>query len=239
MRLLESAAAPPGSQEMTLPAGVEELLVDIVADGFALHCCGPKAAPNALVASYEWADWVDLLTVRNFDRVITALLKLVHPDHPDAPTIGFPAPAGLRVLRTQQRPMTIQLPTPGRARVRAARLATAMRTPSSDHALGVAVPTGTEQDHQPTQGSECSMLAGSSPGVRGPWRDIDGTHIALFCQVKQVADSTTPTALPSRLHQHGQVVGRGLECVYVCFPGKSGDQPTAGVGSRAGHRARQ
>lgn len=62
------------------------------------------------------------------------------------------------------------------------------------------------------------MLAQLSPGVQDPWRDIDGTHIALFCPVKQVVDSTEPTALPSWLHQHGHVVGRGLDCLYVCFP---------------------
>jgi hypothetical protein len=133
---------------------VEELLIDVVADGFTLYCCGPKAAPRALVACYEWSDWVDLLTIQNFDRVITArvpvlghrvdifapevvvwtyegspwqalgaLLNLVHPDHPDAPTAGYPAPAGLCIPRAQQRPMTIRLPAPHRAGVRAARLA--------------------------------------------------------------------------------------------------------------------
>lgn len=179
MRPLESAAAQHSRQEVGLPAGVEALLVDVVADGFTLYCCGPKAAPRALVACYEWTDWVDLFTVRDFDRVITArapkqgrrvdifapdvvvwayegppqhavraLLDLVHPEHPDAPTVGYPAPAGLRVPRVAQRPMTIQLPTPGRVGVRAARLATAMRTRSGDHAVGVAIPAGTEQDRR-------------------------------------------------------------------------------------------
>jgi hypothetical protein len=132
------------------------LLVEVVADGFTLYCCGPKTAPNALVACYEWKHEVDLLTVRNFDWVTTArvlkrgrvdifapevvvwtyegspqyalqaLLRLVHPAHPDAPAAGYPAPASLQVPRSQQRPMTIQPPAPGRARVRATRLATAM-----------------------------------------------------------------------------------------------------------------
>lgn len=179
MRPLESAAAQHGSQEVLLPARVEELLVDVVADGFTLYCCGPKVAPRALVACYEWADWVDLLTVRDFHRVITArvskqgrgidifapdvvvwayegppqhavraLLDLVHPEHPDAPTVGYPAPAGLRIPRVAQRPMTIQLPTPGRAGVRAARLASAIRTRSGDHAVSLAMPTGTQQDRR-------------------------------------------------------------------------------------------
>lgn len=144
---------------MALPAAVEELLVNVVADGFTLYCCGPKDAPRALVACYEWGHHVDLFTVRDFARVITArvptqgrrvdifapevvvwayegspqhavraLLDLVHPAHPDAPTVGYPAPAGLHVPRAQQRPMSIQPPLAGRARVRADRLASAVTT---------------------------------------------------------------------------------------------------------------
>ena len=73
MRRLGSAAAHHGGR-VGLPAGVEELLVDVAADGFTLYCCGAKSAPNALVACYEWDHYacVDLLTVRDFDRVITA-----------------------------------------------------------------------------------------------------------------------------------------------------------------------
>lgn len=172
MRQLGSARHH-GGQEVVLSAVVEELIVDVVADGFALYCCGPKTAPNALVACYEWAGSVDLLTVRDFDRVITArvpkhgrrvdifdpgivvwayegppqhavraLLHLVHPTHPDAPTADYPAPASLRVPRVQQRPMTIQLPPPSRAGVRAARLAAAMKPDRADRPGGTAVPTG-------------------------------------------------------------------------------------------------
>jgi hypothetical protein len=106
----------PGQQlrEVSLPAGVEELLLDVVNDGFTVYCCGPKAAPRALVASYEWQHCVDLLTIQDFARVVTARV----------PTQGRKvAPARLCVPRAQQRPMTIQLPGPGRAGVRAARLA--------------------------------------------------------------------------------------------------------------------
>ncbi len=154
-----------------MPAGVETLLVDVVADGFTLYCCGPKAAPNALVASYEWHDYVDLLTIRDFDRITTArvpapgrkvdlfaprfvvwayegpprqalqaLHNLVHPKHPDAPAVEYSAPAGLHVPRTQQRPMTIQLPAPHRAGMRAARLATAM-TNHGGHGVHSAAPS--------------------------------------------------------------------------------------------------
>lgn len=115
MRRLPSAAAQVG-----LPADVEELLAAVAGDGFTLYCCGPKAAPNALVACYEWNQYVDLLSIRDFDRVIMArvpkhgrldifapevvvwsyegppqpalrtLLDLMHPDHPDAPTAAYP-----------------------------------------------------------------------------------------------------------------------------------------------------
>jgi hypothetical protein len=175
MRGPVSPAAHPGGQEVALPAGVEQLLVDVVADGFTLYCCGLKSAPNALVACYEWDHYacVDLLTFRDFDRVVTArvptqgtvdifapevvvwayegppqpalraLLNLVHPAHPDAPTAGYPAPAGLHVPRAQQRPMTIQPRSPGRAGVRAARLAAAVPTHSADRAGSDAAPGGT------------------------------------------------------------------------------------------------
>ena len=147
---------PSAGTQQGLPAAVEDLLADVAADGFTLYCCGPKSAPNALVACYEWRHYVDLLTIQNFDRVITArvpkrgtvdiftpevvvwayegpprqtlraLLNLVHPGHPDAPTAGYPAPASLRIPRVQQRPLTIRPPSPAQAGVRAARLATAM-----------------------------------------------------------------------------------------------------------------
>ncbi|MGH3697608.1 MAG: hypothetical protein ACRDRX_27125 [Pseudonocardiaceae bacterium] len=169
MRHLASAAALNGGREAGLPAAVEELLVEVNGDGFTLYCCGPKTAPNALLAGYEWEQYVDLLTIRDFDRVITArvprrgtvdifapavvvwayegppqpalraLLDLVHPHHPDAPTITYPAPARLHVPRAQQRPMAIQLPSPGRAGVRAARLATAITTAGDSRAVTSAV----------------------------------------------------------------------------------------------------
>jgi hypothetical protein len=171
MRRPRSSGTDCGGQ-VSLPSGVEQLLVDVVADGFVLYCCGPKTAPNAVVASYEWEHYVDLLTIRDFDRVTTArvptrggadifapevvvwayqgppqqalraLLNLVHPAHPDAPTVDYPAPTSLHIPRAQQRPMTIQLPSPGHAGARAARLATAMTIPSDDRARGAAVPAG-------------------------------------------------------------------------------------------------
>jgi hypothetical protein len=53
------------------------------------------------------------------------------------------------------------------------------------------------------------------------WCDIDGTHISLFCRVEQVTERAEPGVLPSRLHQHGQVVGRSLDSLYVRFADNS------------------
>ncbi len=50
------------------------------------------------------------------------------------------------------------------------------------------------------------------------WCDIDGSHISLFCGVEQVGEAPEPGALPSRLHQRGQVLGRSPGSLYVCFP---------------------
>ncbi len=51
---------------------VERLLCDVLADGFTIYCCGPKTEPVALIAAYEWPHWVDLLTIRDFDRIAAA-----------------------------------------------------------------------------------------------------------------------------------------------------------------------
>jgi hypothetical protein len=146
---------PDLGSRVSLPPVVEGLLLDVVADGFTVYCCGPRAAPAALAASYEWEDCVDHLTIRRWEQVtaarlpklgrvdvfapevvvwayegpaectLRALLTLVHPQHPDAPTGVHPAPRSLQVPRHEQRPMTIRLPLASRAGVRAARLATA------------------------------------------------------------------------------------------------------------------
>lgn len=47
--------------------------------------------------------------------------------------------------------------------------------------------------------------------------DVEGSHISLFSLVEQVIDSAPRGLLPSRLHQQGQVVGRGVDSVYVRF----------------------
>lgn len=65
-----------------LSAEVEQLLLDVVADGFILYCCGPRVAPHALVACYHWQHYVDLVTIRHFDCIITARI-------PASPSAGI------------------------------------------------------------------------------------------------------------------------------------------------------
>ena len=142
--------------EVDVPPVVERLLLGVIQDGFVLYCCGGRAEPSALVASYEWEHYVDLVVIRGVDRVtaarvpkgagvdvfapevvvwayqghtewaLRALLDLVHPGHLDAPAVVHPAPRSLHVPRSEQRPLTIRLPSPGRAGMRATRLAAAM-----------------------------------------------------------------------------------------------------------------
>ncbi|MGH3886296.1 MAG: hypothetical protein ACRDSZ_06965 [Pseudonocardiaceae bacterium] len=105
-------------------------------------------APEVVVWAYEgppqWA--------------LRALLNLVHPAHPDAPTSTFPAPRALHIPRAKQRPMTIKLPSSDQAGVRAARLATTMQTEGGCPGVGVLSPV---QD----QGSACNMQRRVGPEV--------------------------------------------------------------------------
>ena len=51
-----------------------------------------------------------------------------------------------------------------------------------------------------------------------PWRDAEGTPIPLHSRVEQITVDAEHGALPSRLHQQGQVTGRGTGgLVYVRF----------------------
>lgn len=150
------SAGPRSRSQTCLPTLVEELLTEVVADGFVLYCCGARTAPSALIASYEWDSCIDLITIRDFDRITTArvpkrgtvdifapevvvwayegppqqalrgLLNLVHPAHPDAPTVEYPAPPSLCIHRVEQRPMTMRIPSLGRAGLRGTRLAAVM-----------------------------------------------------------------------------------------------------------------
>lgn len=55
------------------------------------------------------------------------------------------------------------------------------------------------------------------PPAHDLWCDAEGTEVDLFCRVEQVIDSPEPGVLSSRLHQQGQVVGLGLDSLYVRF----------------------
>ncbi len=61
------------------------------------------------------------------------------------------------------------------------------------------------------------MPAPTPQPANSRWCDIEGNHLDLFCRVEQVTERAEPGVLPSRLHQHGQVVGRGLDSLYVRF----------------------
>jgi hypothetical protein len=52
------------------------------------------------------------------------------------------------------------------------------------------------------------------------WCDIDGTHVALFSCVEQVAEHPEHAALFSRLHHRGEVIGQGPDVLYVRFQGE-------------------
>ncbi|MGH3889063.1 MAG: hypothetical protein ACRDSZ_21330 [Pseudonocardiaceae bacterium] len=61
------------------------------------------------------------------------------------------------------------------------------------------------------------MPAATPRPVGDRWGDVEGSHISLFSLVEQVADNAQHGLLPSRLHQQGQVVGRGVDSLYVRF----------------------
>jgi hypothetical protein len=56
------------------------------------------------------------------------------------------------------------------------------------------------------------MRADAPQAARDQWCDVEGTRIALFCWVEQVAEHPEHGAQFSRLHQQGQVLGAVLTC---------------------------
>jgi hypothetical protein len=64
------------------------------------------------------------------------------------------------------------------------------------------------------------MPADPPRAAQDRWCDAEGTRIALFCWVEQVAEHPDHGPPFSRLHQHGQVVGRGPSVLYVRFQGE-------------------
>jgi hypothetical protein len=64
------------------------------------------------------------------------------------------------------------------------------------------------------------MPADAPQEAQDRWCDVEGSRIALFCWVEQVAEHPDREALFSRLHQPGQVLGRGPDVLYVRFAGE-------------------
>lgn len=72
--------------------------------------------------------------------------------------------------------------------------------------------------HPPTPEVRPTMPSPPARPASDPWRDAEGTPIPLQSWVEQIAVDTEHGALPSRLHQQGQAVGRGTGgLVYVRF----------------------
>lgn len=61
------------------------------------------------------------------------------------------------------------------------------------------------------------MPADAPQRARDRWCDAEGTRIALFSWVEQVAERPEREVLFSRLHQQGRVLGRGPDVLYVRF----------------------
>lgn len=121
--------------------GVYDAFAALRKSGFTHYCCGDRRAPHLLVSTYNWDGYIDVINIRGMDRVtaaripkydgldifaptqavwhymgaleptVTAMLRLLPPHHPDAPTAPYPAPLTLFVSTSEQRPMTVK---PGR-----------------------------------------------------------------------------------------------------------------------------
>ncbi len=76
-------AEPARRRDVELPEAVQRLLLDVVADGFVVYCCGARSGPAALLASYEWEHYVDLVTIRDFDRQVIAARAPKHDSEVD------------------------------------------------------------------------------------------------------------------------------------------------------------
>jgi len=60
---------------------------------------------------------------------------------------------------------------------------------------------------------DASPLRPASPR----WRDVEGTPLPLLCRIEQIAVRPQQGAMPSRLRQHGQVLGWDTHRLHVCF----------------------
>ncbi|MGH3697491.1 MAG: hypothetical protein ACRDRX_26505 [Pseudonocardiaceae bacterium] len=172
---------------------------------------------------------------------VTAVLRqrrcpppvLAHPDVPEHQVllagerygIELPWPPGVhRVSETLSLPPTVTAhgpitwvhpPEPDALQLcREVDIVTALRTVLRDSSgvehLQAGLPAGVEADMVRTS-------AAALRPTRDVWCDVDSNPIDLFCLVEQIAEDPEPTVLASWLHQHGQVIGRGSETLYVCF----------------------
>ncbi|MGB3441111.1 MAG: hypothetical protein WBA97_20370 [Actinophytocola sp.] len=135
---------------------VDDMLHQLVDDGFAFHVCGERLDPVVLVASYYWKSHVDLLTITGPDSVtaaralrepdldvfnpgsviwaygneaettLRALLNLIHPDHPDHPVAATAPPRLMIVPAWLQRPVTFKAAESWKVGNRARRLEAAL-----------------------------------------------------------------------------------------------------------------
>ncbi len=110
--------------------------------GFTAYCRGNHRAPHVLVSAFDWGGYLDVINIRGADRVtaarlpiydgldifaptravwhylgaleptVAAMLQLPPPNHPDAPTVIYPAPLTLFMTSHELRPMTMK---PGRS----------------------------------------------------------------------------------------------------------------------------
>jgi hypothetical protein len=142
------------AEQQDLTGGLLKALAD---DGFTVYCFGSKEDPTALLAVYEWPDYLDVITVprrgpaaaarlakpadalnpppravwawvaEEPESVIWALLRLAHPDHLDAPAEKVLTPAALRIPLELQRPVHIRKPPPEKAGARGDRLSSQER----------------------------------------------------------------------------------------------------------------
>jgi hypothetical protein len=115
-----------------------DALASLVHAGFTHYYCGGLREPNAIIAAYAWEKYTDIVNIRGIDRVtaarvanypgmdifaparavwhylgsvewaIRAMLALVPPDHPEAPTAEYQAPLWLFVAAEEYRALTVR-----------------------------------------------------------------------------------------------------------------------------------
>lgn len=64
------------------------------------------------------------------------------------------------------------------------------------------------------------MTADTPQPGQNRWCDAEGTPVSVFCWIEQVAEDLQQGPLFSRLRQHGEVIGKGPDLLYVRFRGE-------------------